>query len=58
MEAPNYLEGNGRILLLQSTLSDKGETRKRLEKAGLKTRVIAEKKVSFETLFLLEAKKE
>ncbi len=57
MEAPNYLEGNGRILLLQSTLSDKGETRKRLEKAGLKTRVIAEKKVNFETLFLLEAKK-
>jgi 16S rRNA (adenine1518-N6/adenine1519-N6)-dimethyltransferase len=56
-EAPIHLNGDGRILSLLSTLSDSGETKRKLEDAGLKTAVISEKKLDFETIFLIEAKK-
>jgi len=56
-EAPAHLNDDGRILLLLSTLSDRGETKRRLEEAGLKMEVISEKKLDFETIFLIEAKK-
>jgi release factor glutamine methyltransferase len=56
-EAPAHLNDDGRIALLLSTLSDRGETKRKLEEAGLKMEVISEKKLNFETIFLIEAKK-
>lgn len=55
MEAPKYLEKNGRILLVQSSLSNVDETLGKFRKAELKAKVIAEKKVSFETIVLIQA---
>lgn len=55
--APNYLKENGRILLLQSTLSDVNKTVENLRKLKLNVRVIAEEKLEFETLVLILAKK-
>jgi len=34
-----------------------GETRSTLERVGLKTRILAEKKLDFESIFLIEARK-
>ena len=56
-KAPEHLEEGGVIVLLQSTISDTGETRSTLEKVGLKTRILAEKKLDFESIFLIEARK-
>ena len=56
LEASKYLELEGRILLVQSTLSDADKTMQTLEKAGLLTRVIAEEKVAFETIVVIEAR--
>ena len=57
VDAPNYLKGDGRILLVQSTLSDVSETVRKLEEAGLQVRVLAEEKVAFETIVVIEAKR-
>jgi len=54
-EAPNYLERNGRILLVQSSLSNIDETLEKFRNAELKAQVISEKKVSFETIVLIQA---
>jgi len=54
-EVPKYLEKNGRILLVQSSLSNIDETLKEFRKAELKAQVIAEKRVSFETIVLIQA---
>ena len=54
-EVPKYLEKNGRILLVQSSLSNINETLGKFQKAELKAQVIAEKKVSFETIVLIQA---
>jgi len=56
-EAPNYLNKNGMILLVQSSLSDIAETLHRLREARLKARILAEKKVMFETIALIEARR-
>jgi len=56
LKAPNYLKVNGKILLVQSTLSDVDKTLQILEKAGLQAKVIAEEKVAFETIVLIEAR--
>lgn len=56
-EAPKYLRENGRILLVQSTLSDVDETLQKLEKSGLKTNIIAKCTLPlFEKIVLVEAK--
>lgn len=56
-EAPKYLKENGRILLVQSNLSDVDETLQKFEKSGLKTNIIAERALPFfETIMLVEAK--
>jgi len=55
--APNHLKENGRILHLQSTLSDVDKTVENLRKRKLSVRVIAEEKLEFETLVLILAKK-
>jgi release factor glutamine methyltransferase len=54
-DAPNYLKNDGRILLVQSTLSNVSKTLRKLEKAGLKVEVMAEKKEAFETIVVIKA---
>jgi len=56
LEASKYLELDGRILLVQSTLSDVDKTMQTLEKAGLQSKVVAEEKVAFETIVVIEAR--
>lgn len=56
-EAPEYLEKGGRILLVQSTLSNVEETVRKLEEKGFGVAVVAEKKVAFETIVLIQAKR-
>ena len=54
-DAPEYLNEKGRILLVQSTLSNIQATLRRFSDAGLDAKVIAEKKVAFETIFVIQA---
>jgi release factor glutamine methyltransferase len=55
-DAPNYLKPEGRLLLLQSTLSDIGCTLKKLERENLKATITAEKALAFfETIKLVRA---
>jgi release factor glutamine methyltransferase len=54
-EAPNYLKTKGRILLVQSTLSDVEETLRKFREKGLDANVVAEKKVAFETIVVIQA---
>jgi release factor glutamine methyltransferase len=56
-EAPKFLSKNGRILLVQSSLSKVSETMHKLREAELSARILAEKKVMFETIVLFEAQK-
>jgi release factor glutamine methyltransferase len=56
-EAPQYLNKNGRILLVQLSLSNVKETLHKLGEAGLRARILAEKKVMFETIVLIEARR-
>ncbi len=56
-EAPRFLNENGKILLIQSSLSNVDGTLYELRKAGLSTGVLAEKKAMFETIVLIEARK-
>jgi len=55
-EAPHYLKRNGEILLVQSNLANIDETLKKFRETGLEAQVIAEKKVSFETIVVIQAK--
>lgn len=55
---PKYLEKNGRVLLLQSTLADVSRTLKLLQSSGLEASIILERDLPFfETLVLIEARK-
>ena len=56
--ASRYLEPKGRILLVQSTLSNVRKSIQKLEKQNLSAKVIDDKKVSFETIMLIEAEKQ
>lgn len=53
--APSYLKKGARILLVQSTLSNVDETTRRLEGEGLRASILAEKKVAFETIVVIQA---
>ena len=55
-EVSEYLEGEGRVLLVQSTLSDVEKTLRRFSEKGLNAKVIVEKKVAFETIVIIEAR--
>ena len=56
-EAPAHLKPDGRVLLMQSTLTGVKETLQKFSQQGLKARVKAEHKLPFfETLTLIEAK--
>lgn len=54
-QAPSYLEEDGRVLLVQSTLSNVDETMQKLEEKGLQVRILAEKKVAFEAIVVIQA---
>ncbi len=56
-EALHYLSENGRILLVQSSLSDVEETLNKLRETELEARILAEKRFMFETIVLIEARK-
>lgn len=54
-EAPHYLEENGKILLVQSSLANIDDTLEKLGKAELEVQIIAERKIAFETIVLIQA---
>jgi len=54
-EVEKYLGTEGRILVVQSSLSDHNKTIRELSKKGLKVQIAAHKKVFFETLYLVQA---
>ncbi len=54
-EVPHHLKKNGRILLVQSSLTDLDETLRRFQETGLKAQVVAEKKVAFERIVVIKA---
>jgi release factor glutamine methyltransferase len=54
-EAPHYLKRNGRIFLVQSSLTNIDETLRNFRKAGFQAQIIARKKVSFETIVVIQA---
>lgn len=53
-EAPHYLKRNGKILLVQSSLANIDETLEKFREASLKAQIIAEKKVAFETIVVIQ----
>jgi release factor glutamine methyltransferase len=55
-EAPKFLAVGGRILLVQSSLSDVNRTLEMFREQNLPARVIAQVKVPFEMIVLIEAK--
>ena len=57
MDAPEFLTDDGRILLIQSSLSNINKSIERFSEAKLKSRVVAEVKFPFERIALIEAKK-
>jgi len=54
-EAPHYLKRNGKILLVQSSLTDIDKTLEKFQETNLKAQVIAEKKVAFEAIVVIQA---
>jgi len=54
-QAGRYLKRNGKILLVQSSLTNIEETLEKFLQAGLEAQVIAEKKVDFETIIVIQA---
>jgi len=56
-EAPKYLKKNGRILLVQSTLSDVEQSLRMFFETGLDAKVIAQGKVEFETIVVIEVER-
>jgi len=58
LSAPRYLKTDGRILLVQSTLSDVDETLEKLNSQGLNTSIVGQTKVAFETITLIRAGKQ
>jgi release factor glutamine methyltransferase len=57
LEAPCHLKKKGRILLVQSSLSDIDETLEKFCQMSFEAKVIAEKKAFFETIVLIQASK-
>ena len=56
-DAPNFLVDEGRILLVQSSLSDVNRTIQMFKKRDMQAIIVAQVKVPFETIVLVEAKR-
>jgi len=54
-DALEFLTADGKILLVQSSLSDIDKTLERFDEMGLKARIVAESKWPFEKIALIEA---
>ena len=54
-EAPLFLKRNGKILIVQSSLANIDETLRKFQEADLEAKLIAETKVAFETIVLIQA---
>jgi release factor glutamine methyltransferase len=54
-DALEFLKADGKILLVQSSLSDINKTLERFDEMGLKARIVAESKGPFEKIALIEA---
>lgn len=57
MDAPNFLAAGGRIQLVQSSLSDVKRTIEMFGELDLRAMVVAQVKVAFESIVLVEAKR-
>jgi len=57
MDAPNFLAAGGRIQLVQSSLSDVNRTIQMFSERNLRAMVVAQVKVAFERIVLVEAKR-
>ena len=57
MDAPKFLAAGGRIQLVQSSLSDVNRTIEMFSELDLQTMVVAQVKVAFESIVLVEAKR-
>jgi release factor glutamine methyltransferase len=57
MDAPNFLAAGGRVQLVQSSLSDVDRTLKMFSERSLQAMVVAQVKVAFERIVLVEAKR-
>ena len=57
-QAPRYLMEEGKIVLVQSTLSNVDETIQKLEGEGLRAVIVAKKKVAFETIAVIQAERQ
>jgi release factor glutamine methyltransferase len=55
-QAPGYLEDGGRILLVQSSLSDVEMTLRAFERHNFRALVMGEEKLDFERIVLIEAR--
>ena len=55
LQSPSYLKKGGKILLVQSTLSDVKKTVQKLRESQFCVRVLAQDKVAFETIVVIEA---
>jgi len=56
-QVSKYLKKNGRVLLVQSSLSNVKRTLEKLRKQGFQVRIVDEKKAFFESITLIEAVK-
>ena len=56
INAPEFLTTDGKILLVQSSLSDIDKTMERFDETGLKTRVVTKVEFPFEKIALIEAR--
>ena len=54
-EAPKHLKRRGKILLVQSTLSDVAKTMRLLKDCGLEPKILVQKKLDFESIKLIQA---
>jgi len=57
MDAPNFLAAGGRIQLVQSSLSDVNRTIQMFSERNFRAMVVAQVKVAFESIVLVEAKR-
>ena len=57
MDAPSFLAAGGKIQLVQSSLSDVNRTIKMFSERNLRAMVVAQVKVAFERIVLVEAKR-
>ena len=57
MDAPNFLAAGGRIQFVQSSLSDVNRTIQMFSERNLRAMVVAQVKVAFESIVLVEAKR-